>query len=82
MKPKKLKPLFHRISTKRFKEFEKEGRTWGWLMKKYRQPDWCTYYEALGGIGGCWSLTLQGKKRIRKKADCGNCDCIRKEAEK
>ncbi len=31
------------------------GITWGDMQKKYKQPDWCTYPEAISPLG-CWSL--------------------------
>lgn len=45
----------------------------GAFLKKYSQPDWCNYPEALAGMMGCWSLTLPGK--IRAFKDCKGCEC-------
>jgi hypothetical protein len=49
------------------------GLTVGEFMKRYKQPTWCEYPEALGGQMGCWSLVLTN--RIHSIDDCKNCDC-------
>ena len=42
------------------------------FMQRYKQPPWCEYPEALGGMMGCWSLVLTN--RIHSIEDCVNCD--------
>ncbi len=51
--------------------------TWGQFMRRYRQPPWCSYHEALRGDYGCWSLlSLYGEdQRVRSEADCVGCEC-------
>jgi hypothetical protein len=48
------KPYFHELND------EERNAVYGTVASKvvqdYRQPDWCTYPEALGGHLGCWSL--------------------------
>lgn len=58
------------------------GMTWGEAQKKYPQPPWCDYPEAVCGVMGCWSLMGIGGKnplghRIRKREDCKGCDLIK-----
>ncbi len=74
---KKYRPFWHR-----FNKYDQNhiinhsGLTIKQFMKKYRQPDWCNYYEALGGVLGCWSLM---DCIIHCKDDCHDCDLIKKE---
>ena len=46
--------------------------TYGELMAKYKQPDWCTYPSALEGRMGCWSL--MDATKITKESDCFECE--------
>lgn len=50
-------------------------KTWGWLSERYRQPDHCTYPDALAGLMGCWSLIDAPWTRTRKR--CFYCDYFR-----
>jgi len=68
----RLNPFFHRLSKVKQEEILGSHMTIGELLDTYRQPSWCGYPDALAGIMGCWSLIDAG--RIRKKADCANCD--------
>jgi len=49
-------PLFHLLPAADFERLKKAGKTWGWVMRHYRQPTWCNYPNALEGPMGCWSL--------------------------
>ena len=49
-------PLFHLMPAEQFERLKKAGKTWSYAMKHYRQPDWCSYPNALDGMMGCWSL--------------------------
>lgn len=73
---KKYKPFWHRLS-----KYDQEyilnklvhsKVTYKQFMKRYRQPDWCGYPEALCGLMGCWGL-MGGS--IHREDDCCNCDC-------
>ncbi len=70
--PRKYRPFWHR-----FNEYDQEyivkqsGLVVRKFIKKYRQPDWCNYYEALSDILGCWSL-MGGL--IHCESDCCDCD--------
>jgi len=43
------------------------------VVEQYKQPDWCTYRNALQGGMGCWSLLLGD---VAKKGEefCRTCD--------
>lgn len=82
------KPFWHRLSLRQqrsvmtHKDPERPrlmGLPGGWtfaeFLDMYRQPRWCEYPNALQGAMGCWSLVYTDKKRIRRQADCGDCDC-------
>jgi len=47
--------------------------TLGEFMTKYKQPEWCSYPDALRGQMGCWSLITPGG--VINEAYCGQCDC-------
>lgn len=50
-------------------------KTIRWLMERYRQPDHCTYPEALRGLMGCWSLVFDPWKCTPRY--CKTCDDFR-----
>ena len=68
---------FHELTEKEFKEISKKNphMTYRTLGKKYPQPPWCNYPDAVYGIMGCWSLT---GFLVKDKKYCKNCDCLRK----
>ena len=45
------------------------------LRKQYKQPDWCTYPDAIDGLG-CWSLTGVNRREI-SSGFCKNCECFK-----
>ena len=51
------KRYWHKLSRAEIDELIKNKTTWGYIVRDYRQPSWCTYPEALMGSNGCWSLT-------------------------
>jgi hypothetical protein len=51
----------------------KHTRKWKVFLKKYRQPSWCNYPEAMTGMMGCWSLMFTETKDKRKEK-CFTCD--------
>ncbi|NIQ88645.1 MAG: hypothetical protein GWN93_06020 [Deltaproteobacteria bacterium] len=63
---------FHELTDEEYQSHMVEGMTWGEAMKKFQQPSWCTYADALAGAYGCWSLV---QHRIRKEEDCLRCEC-------
>ncbi len=49
----------------------------GEVLKKYKQPNWCHYPDALAGKMGCWSLNHNIKNGIRTIIShkfCKSCD--------
>lgn len=71
---------FHELTEEEIKELVELKRDWKYVMDNYKQPDWCTYYEALAGVMGCWSLTdtaAQGLRASISKKFCAGCDCFK-----
>lgn len=71
---KKYRPFWHRLNKYNqeyiLNQFAHSRMTYKKFMKKYRQPDWCNYYEAIHGIWGCCSLM---GSLIHCEDDC--CEC-------
>ena len=54
----------------------KRGWSWRKLTKRYKQPSWCTYPNAMYGKFGCWSLLGFGDEtKDMYKNKCQGCDC-------
>jgi hypothetical protein len=54
------------------------GMTVGDFLKRFRQPDWCNYPDALGGAMGCWNLLMPGAVRDIKACEgCEECEAKR-----
>jgi hypothetical protein len=73
------KRYWHTLADSTIKELVARHTTWRQAMERYKQPDWCSYPNALEGVMGCWSLT---DPRIRHEISneyCAKCDCFRKE---
>jgi hypothetical protein len=54
------KPFWHELDDATVESLYARNIAYATLMKRYRQPDWCTHPKALNGLWGCWSL--MGKK--------------------
>ena len=65
------KRLFHLLTDEAFKALQDSDATWGDIGKKYRQPVWCDYPDALHGIAGCLSLIY---RRGVGRSFCSKCD--------
>ena len=66
------------MSQKTLEEIEASGITIGEYLKKFKQPDWCAYPDALAGMMGCWSLVDNRPNGLRTKISrkfCKGCDC-------
>lgn len=63
---------FHELTKEEFDELVKQRMIWAECAKKYPQPKWCNYPEAVCAILGCWSLT--GFK-VTGEDYCKDCDC-------
>lgn len=58
-----------------------EHGTWGDIMHRYKQPDWCNYHNALEGQMGCWSLTDIQPNGLRNRISedyCKSCPEFKK----
>ena len=73
----KAKEYFHELSQQEIDKLISDKRTIGYIMENYKQPKWCKYPDALGGILGCWSLMDLQKNGLRTKISeefCKDCD--------
>lgn len=64
-------PFFHEMPDSEWESMLSAAATWGDVQKKYRQPSWCDYPEALDGAMGCWSLV---GRMVTGEDYCKNCD--------
>lgn len=74
------KLYFHELSQDKIDKLLKDNKTVGYVLKNFKQPDWCTYHEALSMDYGCWSLCDLEKEGLRTKISkefCHNCDCYK-----
>lgn len=68
---------WHLADEKEIDEFKNSSPTVAQLDEKYKQPDWCSYQNALYGQMGCWSLV--GDLRTKISEDfCKDCECFLK----
>ena len=63
---------FHELTEAEFNEIVKENITWEECAKRYPQPKWCNYPDAVCGVMGCWSLM---GFMVTNEDYCKNCDC-------
>lgn len=78
---KDKKKFFHEINQEEVDSLIKDGKTAGYVLENYRQPEWCNYPEALSMGLGCWSLCDLQKEGLRTKishAYCKGCDEYKK----
>ncbi|HEC67125.1 MAG TPA: hypothetical protein ENI23_17750 [bacterium] len=66
------KKFWHELSESEYQAAIK--RTWGWVMKKYKQPDWCNYPDALEGALGCLTLIAKTRRTKISKDYCKSCE--------
>jgi hypothetical protein len=66
---------FHKLTEEEFDELVKQKMTWEEVAKKYQQPKWCDYPDAVCGPMGCWSLMMF---LVKNKKYCRDCDCFNK----
>lgn len=67
---------FHELTKTKFAEICKEKITWEECSRRYPQPSWCAYPEAICGIMGCWSLM---DFMVTGRDYCKKCDCYKEE---
>ena len=68
---------WHELPQKKIDELLSLNIKIGEVLKKYKQPSWCHYPDALAGKMGCWSLTHNRKNGLRTKIShefCKSCD--------
>ena len=58
--------------------WDNSGLTVVEFMKKYSQPEWCEYPDALQPMMGCWSLIML-PIQAKTKAYCKNCEYFKGE---
>lgn len=74
-----MEKYWHELPQKEVDQILKSGITVGESLKQYKQPDWCSYPDALAGMRGCWSLTSNEPSGLRTKISkefCKSCDCF------
>ena len=70
------KRYFHTLADSTIRKLISHHITWGEIMERYEQPDWCGYPNALEGLMGCWSLTSLFKYRHEISREyCVGCNC-------
>ena len=68
---------FHELPQEDVDKLITEKRTVKYVVDNYKQPDWCSYPEALSMTMGCWSLCDLQKEGLRTKISkdfCSTCD--------
>ena len=74
------KRYWHKLRDSTIKKAIKNKMTVGEVMRRYKQPDWCGYPNALEGAMGCWSLVDALDLRHSISVEyCKNCDCFIKQ---
>lgn len=67
-----MKTYFHELTKERYESLFQEKITFGELIERFKQPDWCSYPDALAGPMGCWSLV---GGLVSGKDYCKGCEC-------
>jgi hypothetical protein len=77
MKNKLFIKYFHELTRPEYRKFCKGNphMTYAEIEKRYPQPPWCNYPEAVMGVMGCWSLT---SFMVKGREYCVTCDCLKK----
>jgi hypothetical protein len=65
---------FHELSKQELNELIDKKRSTGYIMKHYKQPDWCLYPKALSWQLGCWSLCTTDYPSVICKEYCKTCE--------
>ena len=73
-----MKLYFHELDPKSMMKLTASGITWGEVMERYSQPEWCEYPNALEGVMGCWSLV---SSLIKDESGCKSCECYKNKGE-
>jgi len=71
------KLFWHELRDSTIKRLIKNKVTWGEIIRRYRQPVWCGYLQALNGMFGCWALIdLRGLRHKISQEYCSRCECF------
>jgi len=67
---------WHEISDEEFDRIHdpKAKRTWNWVRKHYKAPDWCNLRHIALDALGCWSLIDKDLRKEITKDFCKDCD--------
>lgn len=72
------KRYFHRLSQKTIDLLLKSKVNIQYILDNFKQPNWCSYPDALSGVMGCWSLMDcredGGRSKISRNF-CNKRDC-------
>ncbi len=74
------KKFFHQIPQEEVDKLISTNKSVGYVMANYKQPDWCSYPEALSMEFGCLSLCDLKKDGLRSKISvdfCKQCECFK-----
>jgi hypothetical protein len=72
------KRYWHKLQDSTIKRLVKNKVTIQECMKRYKQPDWCEYPNALEGVMGCWSLMDSMDLRHKISLEyCASCECCK-----
>lgn len=72
---------FHELSQEEVDKLVENETTVGFVLKNFKQPDWCNYPDALSMSMGCWSLCDLDPNGLRSKISheyCKSCECYNK----
>jgi len=68
------KRYWHTLANSTIKRLVSKHTTWGEVMRRYKQPEWCKYPAALEGSMGCWSLIGFGTRHKISREYCSKCE--------
>lgn len=66
---------WHEISQDEIDTLIENKATNQFVVDNYKQPDWCSYPEALAGRMGCYSLLDRELRTKISPEFCKGCDC-------
>ena len=68
------KAYFHELPQSEVDVLIEKKRNVGYILRNYKQPDWCNYPDALSMGMGCWSLCDFKKDGLRTRISKKFCD--------
>ena len=67
---------WHELADSTIKRLRNKGTSWEEVMKRYKQPNWCRYIDALEGNFGCYLLVDFDIRPKISEEYCKNCECF------